>query len=78
MKKIVCVLAALALSASIYADSFSGLWKQVTTAQQRDLPKTELQCLDQIVRKARQEKAYGQLLKAKWQEVETQSRVAPD
>ena len=78
MKKIVCVLAALALSASMYADSFSGLWKQVTTAQQKDLPKTELQWLDQIVRKARQEKAYGQLLKAKWMEVEAQDRVAPD
>ena len=71
MKKIVCVLAALALSASMYADSFTSLWKQVTTARQKDLPKTELQCLDQIVKKARQEKAYGQLLKAKWQEVET-------
>ncbi len=78
MKKIVCVLAALALSASMYADSFTSLWKQVTTAQQKDLPKTELQWLDQIVKKARQEKAYGQLLKAKWMEVETQGRIAPD
>lgn len=40
----------------MYADSFTSLWKQVTTARQKDLPKTELQWLDQIVKKARQEK----------------------
>ena len=78
MKKIICVLVAMALSASMYADSFSSLWKQVTTAQQKDLPKTELKWLDQIVKKARQEKAYGQLLKAKWMEVDAQCNIAPD
>lgn len=78
MKKIICVLAAMALSASMYADSFSSLWRQVTTAQQKDLPKTELKWLDQIVKKARQEKAYGQLLKAKWMEVDAQCNIAPD
>ena len=78
MKKILCAFAALTLSLTALADGYTGLWKQVTAAQQKDLPKTQLQWLGKIAKKAEQEKNYGQWLKAKWMQVDVQKTVSPD
>ena len=60
------------------ADSFSSLWKQVETAQQKDLPKTVVELLDKIALKAEAERAYGHLLKAQIYGMQVRSEVAPD
>ena len=52
------------LTTPICAQNYSALWKQVKTAQDKDLPKTEYELLTQIADKAETEKAYGQLMKA--------------
>ena len=57
------------LTATTSAQNYSSMWKQVKTAQDKDLPKTEYELLTQIADKAEAEKAYGQLLKAKIQSI---------
>ena len=57
------------LTATTSAQNYSSMWKQVKTAQDKDLPKTEYELLIQIADKAEAEKAYGQLLKAKIQSI---------
>ena len=66
MKKslIVLLLIGLLLPMTMSAQSFDALWKQVEQARQKDLPKTQINLLDKIERKARREKIYGQLLAA--------------
>ena len=68
MKKVLSILllGLLLLTTPISAQNYSALWKQVKTAQDKDLPKTEYELLTQIADKAETEKAYGQLMKAKW------------
>ena len=79
MKKIIILLMAMTLShISAGADSFSSLWKQVETAQQKDLPKTVVELLDKIALKAEAERAYGHLLKAQIYGMQVRSEVAPD
>lgn len=67
MKKLLTIIVAglMALPTAINAQNYSALWKQVKTAQDKDLPKTEYDLLNQIADKAEAEKAYGQLLKAR-------------
>ena len=67
MKKslIVLLLIGLLLPMTMSAQSFDALWKQVEQARQKDLPKTQINLLDKIERKARREKIYGQLLAGK-------------
>ena len=60
------------------AQTYSNLWKQVKEAEQKDLPQTEQQVLSQIVEKAQQEQAYGQLLKAELQRARSMCQVSPD
>lgn len=66
MKKLV-ILSLLMLSAlpsAMWADTYSQLWKQVEEAEGKDLPKTQITLLQQIVGKAETAADYGQLLKA--------------
>ena len=73
------ILAAMMVApAPMKAQSYAQLWKQVTTAQQKDLPQTQMNLLRQIEVKARQEKSYGNLLKARLLYVQAQTEVAPD
>jgi hypothetical protein len=60
------------------ADSFSTLWKQVSEAQNKDLPQTELTVLKKITDRAAAEKAYGQLMKAELMSISVQTQVSPD
>ena len=71
MKKVLTImlLGLSMLTATTSAQNYSSMWKQVKTAQDKDLPKTEYELLTQIADKAEAEKAYGQLLKAKIQSI---------
>ena len=48
----------------LFGQSYSALWKQVSEAEEKDLPKTQYEVLQKIVKKAEKEQQYGQLLKA--------------
>lgn len=80
MRHIFSLLTALlcALPLPMMADNYAGLWKQYEQAQQKDLPKTELQVLDNIISKATKERAYGHLVKAQMLRVSVQSTISPD
>ena len=60
------------------AQNYNGLWKQAKEAEQKDLPKTEQEVLQQIIVKAEKEKAFGQLLKAELQHARSICSVSPD
>ena len=78
-KKIGLMLAAwLLIPMAMVAQTYSALWKQVEEAQEKDLPKTALTHLTKIETKARQERAYGQLLKAALTTVKRKGEIAPD
>jgi len=62
----------------LWAQTFSQLWKQVKDAENEDLPKTQIEVLDKIVKKAESEAAYGQLLKAELTKSKVMASVAPD
>ena len=78
-KKIGLMLAAwLLIPMTMVAQTYSALWKQVEEAQEKDLPRTALTHLTKIETKARQERAYGQLLKAALTTVRLKGEIAPD
>ena len=56
---VVCLMALSHLE--VMAQGYTALWKQVSDAQSKDLPKTELEVLDKIAEKAKTERSYGQL-----------------
>ena len=62
----------------IFGQSYSALWKKVSEAEEKDLPKTQYEVLQKIVNKAQKEKQYGQLLKAELLGVKTMAMIAPD
>ena len=53
MKKIILTLvfATMIFPLTLFADNYSSLWKQIEEARSKDLPKTELQLLEKIVKK---------------------------
>ena len=66
------------LPMSVFSQSFSSLWSKYEKALADDLPKTQLEVLDQLVEKAGREKAYGQLMKARLCRVQAVTAVTPD
>ena len=62
----------------LFGQTYSSLWKKVKEADDKDLPKTEYDVLQQIVKKATKEKAYGQLLKAELQGAQVMAEITPD
>ncbi len=79
MKRIVCVLILmLSLSAMIYAQDYKSLWKQVEVASEKDLPKTQVEWLEKIIKKARKEKSYGHLLAAELFSASLKTSITPD
>lgn len=78
MKKILVITIALIMPMFIFGQSYSALWKKVADAEQKDLPKTQYEVLQQIVTKAAKEKQYGQLLKAELMGAQTMAVIAPD
>lgn len=78
MKKFIVPFFLLLLPMAVIADSYTSLWKQVTDAQQKDLPKTQIEILDKIISKAHLENSYGHLLKAQLMRASAQTVIAPD
>ena len=80
MKKLLSIMmfGLTLLTTTSYAQNYSALWKQVKTAQDKDLPKTEYDLLMQIADKAEGEKAYGQLMKARIQAVSVINNINTD
>ena len=78
MKRSFILLITLSMSFFVFGQSYSSLWKKVAEAQEKDLPKSEYAALQQIVKKATKDKAYGQLLKAELQGAQAMASVAPD
>lgn len=73
---VVCLMALSNLQ--MMAQGYTTLWKQVSDAQEKDLPQTELDVLGKIATKATSERAYGQLLKAQLRRAAVQTQIAPD
>ena len=63
---------------AVFGQSYSALWKKAKEAENKDLPKTQYEVLQQIVEKATKEKAYGQLLKAELEGASVMAGIAPD
>ena len=78
MKKSVILIIALVMPIFLFGQTYKSLWKQVEEAEGKDLPKTEYEVLQKIVKKATKEKAYGQLLKAELQAAQVMAEIAPD
>ena len=78
MKRLLFITIALIMPMFIFGQSYSVLWKKVSEAEEKDLPKTQYEVLQQIVSKAQKEKQYGQLLKAELMGAQTMTAIAPD
>ena len=78
MKKVLILLFALMLPVFIFGENYASLWKKVTTAEEKDLPKTEYEILQKIVMKAEKGKDYGHLLKAELLAAQVMKDIAPD
>lgn len=63
---------------TISGQNYSTMWKQVRDAERNDLPKTQYEVLQQIVKKASKERAYGHLLKAELTGAKVLSSISPD
>ena len=78
MKKSITLLFALMMPLFIFGQSYASLWKKVAEAREKDLPKTEYEVLQQIVKKAEKGKDYGQLMKAELQGAQVMAEISPD
>ena len=63
---------------SMFGDNLKNLWKQLDKSRHKDLPKTELGILAQIVDEAKARKAYGDLLKAELLRAQTTILLSGD
>ena len=72
------ILVTLFSTLGIHADEYTTLWKQVSEAQDKDLPKSEIAALKIIIDKAATEHRYGQLLKAELLNLSVVTKFSPD
>lgn len=61
-----------------WGDGFNLLWNKYNDAKSKDLPQTELNVLGQIIKKAEQEKSYGNLLAAEVSRAAVRCTLSPD
>ncbi len=78
MKKLLGIILAMTMPLMALADTYPALWKKVTEAQAKDLPRTQMEWLDKIIDKAQKGADYGQLLKAQLLRASAQTQIAPD
>ena len=78
MSRLLITIIAAMVSIFSSGQGFTNLWKQVEEAEDKDLPKQKIEVLDKITKKAEKEKAYGQLLKAELQTIQTKYSISPD
>ncbi|MBR5729568.1 MAG: alpha-2-macroglobulin [Prevotella sp.] len=62
----------------VFGQNYNKLWEAVRQAEEKDLPKTQMEALQKIVDKAKKGEDYGQLLKAELQYAQVQLEVSPD
>ena len=78
VRKNLLLFISLMMPMFIFGDTYTSLWKKVSEADAKDQPKTEYDIIQQIVKKATDEKAYGQLLKAELKGAQVMAEIAPD
>lgn len=78
MKKILFLLFALMIPVFIFGENYADMWKKVALAEVKDLPKSEYELLQKIVKKAEKGKDYGHLLKAELMAAQVMTEIAPD
>lgn len=80
MRIIYVLLLALLMAAPAKAATadYKTLWQQADAAADKDQPRTEIKCLDQIIKKASREKSYGNLLAAEVARTSTYYNISPD
>ncbi len=66
------------MTIDVRAQSYQQLWDNVEEASKKDLPQTEIDILDKIIRKAEKEKAYGHLMKAELRTLHLKKSISPD
>ena len=62
----------------LFGQSYSSLWKKAQEAENKDLPQTQYDIIQKIVKKAEKEKAYGQLLKAELKGAQVMMSMSTD
>lgn len=72
------LLTSLALAASSSAQSYEQLWKQVEAKNERDLPQSALQSVEQILAKATNEQNSVQQLRATLMKYLFEEEISPD
>lgn len=72
------VVVLVLISSPMKADNFAVLWKKYEQTKQKDLPKTSLHVLEQIIKKAETEQKYGHLLKASFLHGLMATQISPD
>ena len=72
------IVGAMAMALSVQAESYSALWKQYKSAEEKDQPKTAIAVLRKIQKKAQGEKSYGNLLAALTRELRQHAEVSED
>ena len=70
-KAIVSFVLSLMFPLVLFADGYTSLWKQYNEAETKDLPKTQIKILNNIIAQAKAGKSYGNLLKAEFDKVAT-------
>lgn len=66
------------VSFKLFAQGYGDLWKQVKEAERKDLPRTQIDVLKKIVKKAKDEKSYGNLLAAELLTSSLYTQISPD
>ena len=68
----------LSMPINLFAQTYTTLWKQYDAATRDDLPVTQRNVLQEIIKKAEKEREYGHLLKAQLSYISAVSSVTPD
>jgi hypothetical protein len=71
----ICLIAAPMMT---QAQTYASLWKKVDESNRKDLPKTAIAQLQQIVNKAKAERNYGQFLKAQMMMLQKHGDISQD
>lgn len=77
-RKLLSIVFFACLLATASADEYSALWKQVEDAREKELPRTMIQGLDKIERKASARHDYGTLLSAVLLRSTARLAISPD
>ena len=74
----IVLLFMLIIPVDMQAQNYDELWQKVREAREKDHPRTQIDVLEQIQKKAQAEKNYGQLLSAGIRKAGLQTQIAPD